>query len=65
MKGERRVCPACWRDNKAIVFGCKESPSKCWACTAELKPASSLFGDNWRAVLEHELKDVGSIERGA
>jgi len=51
MKGLRRVCPACWRHNRAVVLGSRSSPSRCRFCGNELVPAPQVLGPNWRSVI--------------
>ncbi len=51
MKGTRRVCPSCWRHNRAISVGCRESPRACPFCGNELLPAVQVLGVNWRATI--------------
>ena len=52
MKGVRRMCPSCWRHNKATVLGCRESPRRCFMCGAELRTAPDVLGINWKVILK-------------
>ena len=52
MKGVRRMCPSCWKHNRAIALGCRESPRRCFFCGAELLPAPEVLGVNWQAILK-------------
>jgi hypothetical protein len=52
MRGVRRVCPACWAYNRAVVSGSRDNPSRCAFCANELVPAPQVLGANWRRTVE-------------